>query len=330
MPTRDVTAVVLSIGEPFVARALDSLARQTQPPADVVRVDGVSPFHRALNTGIARVRTAFFAHVDADMVLDPTALADLRACVAPSIGVVVGGLRDALRGSIVGLKLYRTEGAAAQPCPDSITPAVDFVAAIRARGWLTAHALSYRPGPRALWHTFGEHAPEYTPLYTFTKFRILGARYRRWRNGPSLRRMFRLLHASGHPAAPLAQAAAAIGVYWDESRDALRPCEPSDELARLHRLLAGSMPAPPSPLSVATDPRQAFLDDYRAGCQLARAGAAADFRARFAALAGAATFPAWTALVGLCRGALAAAVDPAAAAADFQSLTELFPDGPGA
>lgn len=330
MPTRDVTAVVLSIGEPFVARALDSLDRQTQPPVDVVRVEGVSPFHRALNAGIAEVRTEFFAHVDADMVLDPTALADLRACAAPGIGVVVGGLRDALRGSIVGLKLYRTACAAAQPCPDSITPAVDLVDAIRARGWLTAHALNYRPGRRALWHTFGEHAPEYTPLYTFTKFRILGARYRRWRNGPSLRRMFRLLHDSGHPAAPMAQAAAAIGVYWEESRDALRPCEPSDECARLQRLLAGPAPSPPPALPVAADPRRAFLDDYRAGCELARAGAAADFHARFAALAAAATFPAWAALVGLCRGALAPAIDPARAAADFQSLAALFPDGPGA
>jgi hypothetical protein len=329
MSTGDVTAVVLTIGEPFLARALASLERQTQPPADVVLVEGVSPFHRAFNTGVARVRTAFFVHVDADMVLDPAALADLRACVAPGVGLVVGGLRDALRGSIVGVKLYRTACATAQPCPDSIAPAVDFADAIRARGWVTAHALTYRPGPRALWHTFGEHQPDYTPLYTFTKFRILGARYRHWRNGPKLRRMFRLLQGSGHQAAPIAQAGAAVGVYWDECHDALRPCAPSEDFGRLVPLLAVEPAATAIPSTLAADPRQAFLDHYGAGCELAGAGAAAAFRARFDRLAAAASFRAWAALVGLCRGALAPRFDAARAAADFQSLAELFPGGPG-
>ncbi len=328
MSARDVTAVVLTIGEPLLARALASLDRQTQPPADVVRVAGVSPFHRALNAGIGRVRTAFFVQVDADMVLDATALADLRACVAPGIGMVVGGLRDALRGSIVGLKLYRTDCAAAHPVPDSITPAVDFITAISARGWMTAHALKYRPGARALWHTFGEHQPEYTPLYTFTKFRVLGARYRHQRNGPSLRRMFQVLHASRHPAALIAQVGAASGVFWGESRDALRPAVPSQPFETLQRLLGAphaSHELPP--LELASTPRQAFLDHCRAGCEMARAGAAASFRARAEALAGASTFTAWVALVGLCRGIFEADCDDARAAGDFQGLADLFADG---
>ncbi|HSP99311.1 MAG TPA: glycosyltransferase family A protein [Candidatus Dormibacteraeota bacterium] len=328
MTGREVTAVVLSIGEPFVARALASLERQTEPPVDIVRVEGVSPFHRALNAGIARVRTAFFVHVDADMVLDPSALADLRACVAPGIGVVVGGLRDPLRGSIVGIKLYRTECAAGLRCPDSITPAVDFVDAIRARGWMTAHALAYRPGPHSLWHTFGEHQPDYTPLYTFTKFRLLGARYRHWRNGPSLRRMFTVLHESRHPAARIAQAGAATGVYWTESRDVLRPAAPSDGFALFQKLLdspPGSAPMPT--LAATTTPRQAFVDHYRAGCELARDGAASSVRALFDARAAEPTLAGWAALIGLCRGIFAPASDPARADADFQSLAELFPDG---
>lgn len=320
----DVTAVVLSIGEPFLARALDSLGRQTAPPGAVVRVEGLSPFHRALNAGIAQVRTPFFVQVDADMALDPTALADLRACVAPAIGFVVGGLRDPLRGSIVGVKLYRTACAAAQPCPDSLTPAVDLADAIRARGWLTAHALHYRPGPRALWHTFGAHEPDYTPLYTFTKFRLLGARYRHWRNGESLRRLFRTVHASGHPAAPMAQAAAALGVFWDEARDALRPCAPSAEFERVQTLLAAPPAAPLlPPVRVAGDPRRAFLDHYRVGG--AHAGDAAGFRVRFDALAGAPTPAAWAALVGLCRGALVSALEPPDAAADADALAALLP-----
>lgn len=330
MSARDVTAVLLTIGEPFLARARASIERQTQPPADVVVVAGVTPFHRAFNAGAARVRTAFFAHVDADMVLDPTALADLRAGMAPGIGLVVGGLRDPLRGSIVGLKLYRTACATAQPCPDSISPAVDLARAICARGWMTAHALAYRPGPRALWHTFGEHRPDYTPLYTFTKFRLLGARYRRWRNGPGLRRMMALLRDSGHPAAPIALAGAAVGVFWAESRDALRPCAPSAELDRLAPLLAVEPAAAPIAGALAADPRQAFLDHYAAGCAMAGAGAAGAFRARFDALAAAPSFQAWVALLGLCRGALAPAVEPAHAAAALRALADVLADGPGA
>jgi hypothetical protein len=43
----DVTAVVLSMGEPYVARALESVRNQTLPVADIVRVEHVSPFCRA-------------------------------------------------------------------------------------------------------------------------------------------------------------------------------------------------------------------------------------------------------------------------------------------
>lgn len=324
MPPGDVTAVVLSIGEPFVARALASLDRQTQPPAEVVRVDGVTPFHRALNAGIARVRTEFFAHVDADMVLDSTALADLRTCAAARIGVVVGGLRDPLRGSIVGVKLFRTAAAAAQPCPDSITPAVDLVTAMRANGWMSAHALAYRPGPPALWHTFGEHQPDYSPLYTFTKFRVLGARYRHQRNGPSARRLFAVLQASRHPAASLARAGAAVGLFWSESRDALRPCTPDNDFERLHRLL--DAPAQPTRVAAAAPP-QAFLEAYRAGYEAARDGDAGRFRGRFDAFAAASTAAAWAAQIGLCRGALQDTCDAHGAAADFAALNALFPLG---
>ena len=83
-PRGDVTAVVFTIGEPYLPRALASLERQSLPPAAIVRVEHVSPFHRAFNAGVARVRTDFFVHVDADIILDPTALADLVAEHIPS------------------------------------------------------------------------------------------------------------------------------------------------------------------------------------------------------------------------------------------------------
>ncbi len=327
MHDSDVTAVVLSIGEPSVDRALESLAQQTQPPAAIVRIDGVTPFHRALNAGLARVTTAFFVQVDADTVLDPTALADLRACMAPGVALAVGGLRDPLRGSIVGIKLYRTVAAAALPCPDSVTPAVDFLAAMRARGWLTAHALAYRPGPRALWHTFGEHAPDYTPDYTFAKFRLLGARYRHWRTGASLRRLFASVQASGHPAAALAQAALAHGLFWPQAHDALRPVASDADAHRLAALLAPETRADgmPARAALASPAPAAFVEQYRLASALAQAGEGAPCRLQLEALAAGTDAVAWVALVGFCRGLLDPVGDAARAAADFAELARLFP-----
>ncbi len=61
--------------------------------------------------------------------------------------------------------------------------------------------------------------------------------------------------------------------------------------------------------------------------EIARGGGAANFRARAEALAGASTFTAWVALVGLCRGIFESEFDDARAAGDFQALVDLFADG---
>ena len=55
VPGGDVTAVVLSVGEPYTERALASVQRQVPAAADVVIVRGTVPFHRALNAGAGRV-----------------------------------------------------------------------------------------------------------------------------------------------------------------------------------------------------------------------------------------------------------------------------------
>ena len=67
----DVSAILLSSGEPFVARARQALEAQSCP-LEVVGVENVTPFHRAFAAGVARVTTPFFGQVDADRVLDPT------------------------------------------------------------------------------------------------------------------------------------------------------------------------------------------------------------------------------------------------------------------
>lgn len=57
----DVGAVLLTLGEPTTGRALASLRCQSAPPRQPVIVDGVTPFHAALNEApsASRRRSSF-------------------------------------------------------------------------------------------------------------------------------------------------------------------------------------------------------------------------------------------------------------------------------
>jgi hypothetical protein len=323
----DVTAVLFTIGEPYTDRALASLHRQTLAPREILTVSGVSPFYRAMNTAARRVRTEFFLHVDADMILDSTCLTDLRACMGEGVAMAIGGLRDPLRGSIVGVKLYRTRCVAAQPWPNSISPAVDFVNAIVREGWMTVHALKFGNARPALRHTFGEHLPDYNPFYTFMKFQILGARYRYWENGDGVRRMLKALQASAHPAALIAQIATAHGLFWTTPRDQLRPYDRSPEFDALERFMSAPPSAPPAHplLAPGTDVQQAFIDFYRTAVETRAANAYPAFVAQLHRLAAEPGVVAWAALVGLCHGLFAERYDFQAVASDFNVLTDLLP-----
>src|SRR5262245_15536075 len=109
MAISDVTALVLSLGEDYTERAIASVRRQSLPPAEIIVVRGISPFHRAFNSAVPRVRTEFFIQVDADMILDSTCIADLRRCISDKVGIVLGHLRDPLLGRVVGIKLFRKQ-----------------------------------------------------------------------------------------------------------------------------------------------------------------------------------------------------------------------------
>jgi len=107
--TNDVTAVVLTMGETTTRHAIDSLRRQIMRPREVIVVRGKAPFHKALNTGAAQVKTPFFVQVDADMILDPHCIAGLRGNMSRRTGIVVARLRDALMEQVVGVKLFRSK-----------------------------------------------------------------------------------------------------------------------------------------------------------------------------------------------------------------------------
>src|SRR5262249_28945113 len=219
--TREITAVVLSIGAPPTARAVDSVRRQSLPVRDIVLVEGVTPFHRALNTGAASVTTPFFVQIDADMVLDEDCIERLAACLTDGVGLVTGFLRDPLYERIEAIKLFRTECVRRRPFRDSPSPDTDFAAEIARAGWSDVYALPRRGVEPSAWHTFGDHDPGYTPLYTYAKHIVEGRRLRYRKNAAGLQHLLRYLQSSAHPAALVASIALAHGVFLDRDGDLL-------------------------------------------------------------------------------------------------------------
>lgn len=226
----EVSAVVLSVGEPYAQRAVESLSAQTIPLQKIVVVEHVSPFSRAINEGARQVSTPFFVQVDADMMLDPNCVEILLGHVQNDTGIVVGELRDALSGRIVGVKLFRTECFRRVTMPDSLSPDTDFGARLQRLGWRTEYVESTDRAPGAERPALGEHRPDYTPPYTYRKFLMEGGRLRHRAARHGL--LFRMgtLEQSVHPLAMLAQLALGHGFFLRSSREELRP-SPDDPRA---------------------------------------------------------------------------------------------------
>jgi hypothetical protein len=309
----DVTAVVLTLGEPYTERALASVERQVMPAAAVVVVRDTVPFHRALNEGAARVRTPYFVQVDADMILDPTCIADLRACMGERVGVAIGFLRDPLLDRVAGVKLFRATCFAHQQFADSISPDTDFYNAIAARDWRTVYALKLPGDPSATAHVFGDHRPEYSPPYTFRKYVLQGARHRHRRAAASLRELCRRLHASRHDCALFALIGTAHGIFLPTHGDLLAPFGIDAEFDRLQAFLhaAAADARPPAEVGdlAALKVRAAWRRAYRCGFELYRRRAPGAFLAALDHLAETDGVSAWVALVGICHGLFADAVD---------------------
>lgn len=302
----DVTALVLSIGEEYTDRAIASVQRQTLPAAETIVVRGISPFHRALNEGAARVRTPFFIQVDADMILDDTCIEDLRGSMVDGVGIVYGRLRDLLLGRIVGIKLFRTRCFKQVQLRDSLSPETDFAEDMQRAGWTRIDALKYIGGPPAGWHVFGEHRPDYNPHYTFCKYRVEGAKARYRKAGGGLRNIFRQLHTSGHSAATIAAIAAAHGIFVKEERDLQGPYTRSEEFAFLERFFkAQEADGDVSTILgdfVQRDWREGFKHSYALGIRLRRHQAPSAFRTYLRQLGQDGSVASWVALVGLCHG----------------------------
>ncbi len=321
----DVSAVVLTIGESFAGRALASVAAQTVSPHEVIVVENVSPFFRAMNEAARRVTTPFFVQVDADMILDPTCFEALRAGVDEETGIVVAELRDPLLGQVVGVKLFRTEWIRRIGFRDSISPDTDFGAAIGRRGWTTRYIglPAGRPGAHRV--TFGEHRPDYTPAYTYRKHVVEGSRlrYRGARGG--LRWRCERLDASPHPLARLALLALGHGFFQSADGDQLQPWGDEPAATRLLALLESDRRSDAAADLVPPARHPRLRDVYRrytlAGQAIARAGAGATLVETLAALAGpAGGWGTLVARIGLGHGVLSPEQSARTLAADERAL----------
>ena len=305
MSAADVTAVMLTIGEPTFERARESVLRQTHPVRDVVVVENVQPFHRAFNDGAARVRTPFFVQVDADMVLDDDCVAQQLSRFADGVGSIVCHLRDALYGRVEGIKMYRTACVGGGQ-PDSISSDTDLHDRMARAGWSTVYALRPDGPDRALWHTFGEHGRDYTPFFAYARHVVDGRRWRYRGNAEAVRHHFHLLHRSAHPAGLMSHVALAHGLFLSGDHDLLGRYEPDEEFHRIVALLARD-PRPGGPvvrrprLPSAT-PRQAFRRAYRRGIAVAAYGARRDVEAELDRLHATRHPWAWLMQAAFCHG----------------------------
>ncbi len=221
----DITAVVLTIGEKTTKRAIDSLKKQAVLPKEIIIIRDITPFHKALNLGASNVKTEFFIQVDSDMILDENCLKDLRKYMTENVGIAIGQLRDSLMGVITGVKMFRKKCFEKVQFKNSISPDTDFYVDIEKHGWTQIHLLnsSYTGNPSKLWHTFGEHRPTYTPLYTYSKYYLLGRRYRYRKDLGGLRWRFRELRRNNHNLSLVAEIAMAHGIFSQEENDLLKP-----------------------------------------------------------------------------------------------------------
>ncbi|MGH7789799.1 MAG: glycosyltransferase family 2 protein [Candidatus Binatia bacterium] len=323
----DVSAVVLTVGEATTPAAIGSVEAQTLPAREIVLVEHVTPFSRALNEGASRVVTPFFVQVDADMILDPICFETLRRNMTPGVGQVSGFLRDRLLGRICCIKMFRTACLQQCPMPDTVAADVDFLHGITDLGWCLVIALRF-DRPRDEWHTYAEHRRDYSPQYTFHKFQLEGrkARYRRDTFGFKDRLM--RLHRRPQDVTVVAQIGLAHGVFNQDTGDGLRPFGESAEWRRLEAFLSADGGGRRVPVLRPTgDAKEIFRAAYRLGIELGAAQDASGFRCELRALGEASSAWGWIAQVGLCHGLFATDYGEDLFEDRFRLLSELLHAG---
>ena len=212
-PTPVVTAVLVSSGEPTEVEALRRLQDQDLLPVlSVVR--NVRPMDAAFRAMADQVLTPYFVQVDADMLLEPGAIARLlRAIKAapPDVALHCEWLwGDLEEMPIQGVKIYRTEAVRSVPWRSCVSCEVDQLARWREVG----RTLSCAPCPTSRAGCVGEHRSAPDPDSAFRRWRRLMMKRRAgapvaWVDAYPERFRARWLAARevGDPRAPVLEAA---------------------------------------------------------------------------------------------------------------------------
>jgi len=232
-----VTGLVLSIGEPTTARAIESLRAQTFPCEDIVLIENVSPFHAAMNAGITRISSPLFIQCDADMIVDPDCVETLLSHFHDDVGVAIGYLEDAILGQVQAIKMFRTECFKALKFFNHISPDTNIIYQIVRNGWnfVFAERSETRFGhPR---HVLGKHDPDYTPLYTFNKFKLVGARMRERGVFAEFLDAHKKLAQNTHPMAMTAIIGLCHGIFLQNEKDGLHPFKMDRDFKLLDRYM---------------------------------------------------------------------------------------------
>ena len=234
----EVTALVLTVGEKTTEEAIRRLKEQTVPCHEIIVVRNVTPFHKAIDRGISRVKTPFFLQCDADMLLDPDCIETMQKFVRDDTGVLIGYLSDELLGTVQAVKMFRTECIKKLMFSNSISPDTDCINRLSKMGWkfvfVSRGEERYGHAPDVL----GAHKPEYTPLYTFEKFKLEGSRIRYRGVFQEFASCLEKLKDSQHPMAPIALIGLCHGLFIEERKDRLRPYSPSKDFELLEKFMA--------------------------------------------------------------------------------------------
>ena len=324
----DISAVVLTIGEETTERAIDSLKNQTVPPEETIVIENVTPFHKALNLGASRVKTEYFVQVDADMVLDPNCLKDLRSCFRKDIGLVVGYLRDDVVGRISGIKMFRTKCFESVQFKDSISPDTDFTKDLLKYGYKMRYASKFTGSDANVWHTFGEHKHACDPSYFFSKYLLEGIRYRYRKAVGGLVWRFKWLQRRGHDLSLICQIALAHGIFLKDEKDLLEPFS-ADKDYNILKDFAGSkgeytLRKPDLSLFFIFKPETVFRKFYNLGISLRKHGSFASFEYCMDELSKSYDPFAWMAKVGLFQGLFSGHFDEERVKEEYGMLKEML------
>ena len=236
---KDVTGLVLTVGERTTKEAIKRLREQAVPCREIIVVRNVTPFYKAINQGIAQVKTPFFVQCDADMLLDPDCIETMQKFIRDDVAVLIGYLSDELLGTIQAVKMFRTECLKQIRFSNTISPDTNCINRLSKMGWnfifVSREEERYGHAPDVL----GSHEPEYTPLYTFEKFKLEGSRIRHRGVFQEFSACLGKLKSSKHPMALIALIGLCHGLFMEERKDGLRPYSRSRDFKLLEKFMTG-------------------------------------------------------------------------------------------